>query len=84
MENINLSKQAKELKLGKYMHFKGQMHEVLGVGVHTETLEEFVVYKHLAGENPEQIFIRPLSMFIEQVDKPELNYNGPRFKYIGN
>lgn len=49
-------------KKGKYKHFKGMEYEVLGVGKHTETEEEMVVYKALYGDR--DIWIRPLEMFM--------------------
>ena len=68
------------IKIGKYEHFKGGQHEVLGIAKHSETLEELVVYKALYGEG--DLWVRPLKMFQEEVDS-----NGKkvlRFKYIGN
>ena len=67
------------MKLGKYKHYKGNEYEVIGVGKHSETLEEMVVYKALYGEG--QIWVRSLKMFEEDVEA-----NGektPRFKYLG-
>ncbi|MGA2417778.1 MAG: DUF1653 domain-containing protein [Candidatus Staskawiczbacteria bacterium] len=67
------------LKIGKYEHYKGGQYEVLGVGKHSETQEEFVVYKALYGEG--ELWVRPLKTFLEEV-----NLNGKkvlRFKYIG-
>jgi len=51
MKNITLSEKAKSLKLGTYEHYKGNKYQVLGVVFHSETLEEFVLYKALYGEN---------------------------------
>ena len=68
-----------EIKLGKYKHFKGGEYEVLGVAKHSETEEEFVVYKALYDEG--DLWIRPIKMFLEEVE-----FSGkkvPRFKYIG-
>ena len=48
----------------KYRHFKGNVITVLEIAKHTETLEEMVVYEH-DGE----IWVRPLEMFLEKVDK---------------
>ena len=50
----------------KFKHFKGHVIEVLEIAKHTETLEDMVVYKHLESGN---IWVRPLSMFYDKVDK---------------
>jgi cyclomaltodextrinase / maltogenic alpha-amylase / neopullulanase len=68
-----------ELPLGVYEHFKGKRYEVIGVAKHSESLEEFVVYKALYGEG--ELWIRPLAMFTELVEKDGKKV--PRFKYIG-
>ena len=67
------------MKLGKYEHFRGKQYKVLGIAKHSETLEEFVVYKALYGDG--QLWIRPLKIFLEDTE-----FNGkkvPRFKYMG-
>lgn len=69
-----------KVKPGIYRHFKGNEYRVLGVGFHSETQEEFVIYQALYGEN--KIWIRPTDMFLEEVDKPEIGYKGPRFTYV--
>lgn len=51
---------------GKYKHYKGKFYEVLDVARHSETLENFVVYKTLYGEF--DTWIRPLDMFTETVE----------------
>ncbi len=72
-----------EIKLGKYQHYKGSFHEIIGIARHSETLEEMVVYRHLGedkefGENA--LWVRPKSMFFENVivDGVEV----PRFKLV--
>jgi hypothetical protein len=55
----------KELKLGRYRHYKGQEYKVIGIAKHSEDLEEFVVYRALYGDG--QLWIRPRKMFMEQV-----------------
>ena len=52
---------------GRYRHYKGQEYEVLGVARHSETEEEVVVYRALYGECG--LWVRPLGMFQQQVDK---------------
>ena len=60
-----------KIKLGKYQHYKGNFYEVIGVARHSETLEELIVYKALY-VSPEfgkdQIWVRPLKMFLEEVE----------------
>ena len=68
-----------ELQIGKYRHFKGMEYEVIGIARHSETEEPMVVYRALYGEGG--LWVRPLSMWNEQVDRDD--YHGPRFSYIG-
>lgn len=65
---------------GIYHHFKdtSKEYEVIGTAFHTETEELLVVYKPLY-KTDQELFVRPLGMFMEEVDKPELGYKGPRF-----
>lgn len=70
---------APTLKLGKYRHYKGNEYEVIGLGTHTETGEELVVYRALYGEG--QLWIRPLTMFLETVIIEGVEK--PRFAYMG-
>lgn len=65
------------IKPGIYRHFKGTLHEVIGEAVHSETSEVLVVYHHL--DAPYTLYVRPLDMFTEIVEKPEYNHLGPRF-----
>ena len=50
----------------KYKHYKGNEYLVLHLAKHTETEEDLVVYKALYGEYG--IWVRPLAMFLEQVE----------------
>jgi len=72
-----------DVKLGKYKHYKGNMYQVIGIGRHSETLEEFVIYQALYNSKEfgkDQIWIRPKKMFLENVI-----INGkevPRFEFL--
>ena len=68
------------LKPGRYRHYKGQDYEVIGCAKHSETEEEFVVYRALYGERG--LWVRPLAMFEESVlvDGKQV----PRFQYVGS
>lgn len=51
---------------GVYRHYKGEKYEVIGIGRHTETAEELVVYRPLY-ESEVRYWVRPLAMFKERV-----------------
>lgn len=71
-----------EIKSGKYRHWKGDTVEVVGTALHSETLEEFVLYKHLTGAHAgeKNFWARPVKMFLEEVEKDGKKM--PRFEYI--
>lgn len=49
------------IKPGRYRHYKGGEYEVLGIAKHSETEEDFVVYRQLYGAGG--LWIRPKQMF---------------------
>jgi hypothetical protein len=55
------------IEFGFYKHYKGNIYEVIGVAKHSETLEEMVVYKATYQPEGENLWVRPLSMFVETV-----------------
>ncbi len=65
---------------GRYRHYKGNFYEVIDVARHSETEEEFVVYRTLYGDF--SLWIRPLSMFTEQVEIDGVKQS--RFVHIDN
>ncbi|MDQ5958163.1 MAG: hypothetical protein QG665_514 [Patescibacteria group bacterium] len=69
-----------KIETGIYKHYKGGEYQVLGVVSHSETLEPMVLYKHLSG--PPELWVRPASMFTEDVNKSEYKYKGPRFVLV--
>ncbi|HEV7231161.1 MAG TPA: DUF1653 domain-containing protein [Bacteroidia bacterium] len=56
-----------KLSPGTYRHYKGRLYELIGTARHSETLEEFVVYKALYQTEGQNLWIRPLKMFSEMV-----------------
>lgn len=71
------------LPLGEYEHYKGKRYRVLGVGRHTETEEDYVVYIPLyEAENQPDFWLRPYDMFTGTVEVNEVTV--PRFKKIGS
>ena len=66
-------------KPGIYQHYKGKKYRVIGVAKHSETLEDMVVYEALYENEVSKLWVRPLDMFLEEVE-----IDGkivPRFKY---
>lgn len=69
------------VKVGSvYRHYKGNEYYVLAVGKHSETLEYMVVYVSLYDNTESQVWIRPLSMFTESVQRD--GKATPRFSLV--
>lgn len=49
-----------------YKHFKGNYYILEDIAKHSETGEDYAVYRQLYGENI--LYIRPLDMFLSEVD----------------
>ena len=66
------------MQIGVYQHYKGLRYEVLAIAKHFETLEEMVIYRALYGDF--ELWIRPLNMFLEEVEY--FGVKQPRFKFL--
>ena len=58
------------MKIGIYKHYKtGNFYKVMGVGKHSESLEDLVFYEALYDNKLSKLWARPLKMFEESVEK---------------
>ena len=63
-----MSEEKREVKIhGIYKHFKNKYYIVEDVAYHSETQEEYVVYRRLYGDN--SLWIREKNMFLSPVDR---------------
>ena len=70
-----------KVKPGIYRHSKsGNEYRVLGVGKHSETLEELVLYEALYDNRESKLWVRPLQMFTEVVEIEGKSV--PRFVFV--
>ena len=65
-----------------YRHYKGKLYAVVGVARHSETLEEFVVYRALYRTEfgNKSLWIRSKKMFLEKVEIDGKMF--PRFQFL--
>jgi len=74
-------RRADMLRLGRYRHYKGKEYCIIAVAKHTETHEDFVFYQALYDNEISQLWVRPLTMFMEMVGVEGKRV--PRFEYVG-
>lgn len=68
------------MKKGVYRHYKGNEYELIDVAVHSETMEEMVVYRALYGE--QRLWVRPAYMWNEEIVLED-GRRVLRFEFIG-
>ena len=64
---------------GRYRHYKGGDYEVISTAKHSESGEWLVVYRCLYDDG--SWWVRPLAMFVEQVEL--VTGTQARFEFIG-
>ena len=70
----------RKLEIGSvYRHFKGNLYRVEDVAKHSETGETYVVYRQMYGE--ESLWIRPLDMFLEEVDHKKYSDVSQKYRF---
>lgn len=62
-----------------YRHFKGNLYQIRCLARHSETREPMVVYQAMYGTF--EIFVRPLSMFMEEVDREKYPDVRQRYRF---
>lgn len=50
---------------GIYKHYKGNLYRVIGIGKHSENLEDMVIYQSIDNH---AIWVRPLYMWEEEIN----------------
>ena len=69
-----------EIKPGVYEHFKGEQYRVIGIAKHSETLEDVVVYEALYENEVSKLWVRPLELFLGEVEAG--GKRAPRFRFL--
>jgi hypothetical protein len=72
-----------KIKLGIYKHYKtGNLYRVIGIGKHSETLEDLIFYEALYENEVSKLWARPLAMFAEEIVALD-GTKKKRFEFVG-
>ena len=75
-----MSEEKREVKIhGIYKHFKNKYYIVEDVAFHSETQEEYVVYRRLYGDN--SLWIREKKMFLSPVDRKKYHSVDQKWRF---
>ena len=72
----------KKIEIGKiYRHFKGNYYFVENIGYYSENSSPVVIYKPIY-DREEKIWVRPLDMFLEEIDiNRKDNITGQKYRF---
>jgi len=62
---LEVSKLKEMAPSATHQHYKGGLYQFIGEGIHTETEEELVFYRHVLPHEP-TLYARPKAMFYEE------------------
>ena len=62
-----------------YRHFKGRLYQIIGIATETEHEETVVVYQALYGSFG--LFVRPLDMFMDEIDRSRYPAANQRYRF---
>ncbi|MFB0918497.1 MAG: DUF1653 domain-containing protein [Clostridiaceae bacterium] len=69
----------REIKKGSlYRHYKNKWYFVLDKSINSETREEYITYFPLY-QTPIMLFVRPSSMFLDEIEEDKQLYQKERF-----
>lgn len=70
----------REVKPGEYYrHFKDRLYQIVAIAKDSETEEKMVVYQAMYGE--EDIWVRPYTMFVSEVDREKYPDVEQRYRF---
>ena len=80
MKNVGGDRMERTVVPGEfYRHFKDKLYQIVAVARHWETGDQMVVYQALYGDY--KTYVRPLSMFVSQVDREKYPDAGQRWRF---